>query len=233
MSVVAETPYKRLLLLGDVHAESETVQRVLDHAEAHLDVDASLCVGDIVDGVGDADATLDLLRDRSVISVAGNHERWFLHDEMRHLANCTPTLRPENRAMLEALPRTRHLTTVAGGALLCHAVGEDDETFLRSTTRGYDLQIHALRELMLDASVDYMLAGHTHERMVRRFQGLVVVNAGTLRRDDDPGFVLVDFERMVVRCFDIAELGATITEVEELLLPRPLPVPSLKDDDLY
>ena len=45
-------PYARLLMLGDVHAESESVQRVLDHADAHLGVDASLCVGDIVDGVG-------------------------------------------------------------------------------------------------------------------------------------------------------------------------------------
>jgi predicted phosphodiesterase len=171
-------PYARLLMLGDVHAESESVQRVLDHADAQPGRDASLCVGDIVDGVGDADATLEVLRERGVITVAGNHERWFLHDEMRHLANCTPTLRPENRAMLEGLPRTLRLPTIAGGAILCHAVGEDDESFLRSTTRGYDLQIEALRELMLDPSVQYMLAGHTHERMVRRFQGLVVVNGG-------------------------------------------------------
>jgi predicted phosphodiesterase len=226
-------PYARLLMLGDVHAESESVQRVLDHADAHLGVDASLCVGDIVDGVGDADATLEVLRERGVITVAGNHERWFLHDEMRHLANCTPTLRPENRAMLEGLPRTLRLPTIAGGAILCHAVGEDDESFLRSTTRGYDLQIEALRELMLDPSVQYMLAGHTHERMVRRFQGLVVVNAGTLRRDDSPGFIVVDFERKHVRCFDIGDLGARIEEQEPLPLPQPLPVPSLEDDDLY
>ena len=226
-------PYARLLMLGDVHAESESVQRVLDHADAHLGVDASLCVGDIVDGVGDADATLEILRERGVITVAGNHERGVLHDEMRHLANCTPTLRPENRAMLEGLPRTLRLPTIAGGAILCHAVGEDDESFLRSTTRGYDLQIEALRELMLDPSVQYMLAGHTHERMVRRFQGLVVVNAGTLRRDDSPGFIVVDFERKLVRCFDIGDLGARIEEREPLALPQPLPVPSLEDDDLY
>lgn len=226
-------PYARLLMLGDVHAESESVQRVLDHADAHLGVDASLCVGDIVDGVGDADATLEVLRHRGVITVAGNHERWFLHDEMRHLANCTPTLRPENRAMLEGLPRTLRLPTLLGGAILCHAVGEDDESFLRSTTRGYDLQIEALRELMLDPTVQYMLAGHTHERMVRRFQGLVVVNAGTLRRDDSPGFVVVDFERAIVRCFDIADLGQRIEEKASLPLPKPLPLPSLEDEDLY
>lgn len=226
-------PYARLLMLGDVHAESESVQRVLDHADAHLNVDASLCVGDIVDGVGDADRTLEVLRERGVISVAGNHERWFLHDEMRHLANCTPTLRPENRAMLEALPRTLRLPTLLGGSILCHAVGEDDESFLRSTTRGYDLQIEALRELMLDPGIQYMLAGHTHERMVRRFQGLTVVNAGTLRRDDSPGFVVVDFERAMVRCFDIADLGERIEERDPLPLPKPLPLPSLEDEDLY
>jgi len=233
MSAELKSPYARLLVLGDVHAEDDAVRRVLAYAQDHLDVDLKLCVGDIVDGVGDADATLEALSQHGVISVAGNHERWFLHDEMRQLANCTPSLSDANRAVLEALPRTLHLPTVAGGALLCHAVGDDDETFLRSTTRGYDLQISALRELMLDPDVEFMLGGHTHERMVRRFQGLVVVNAGTLRRNDDPGFVVVDFERMVVRCFDIADLGADIREVDELPLPRPLPVPSLRDDDLY
>lgn len=233
MSAETEPPYARLLVLGDVHAEHEAVARVLDYASERLDADAVLCVGDIVDGVGDADATLDTLRERGVFTVAGNHERWFLNAEMRHLKNCTPSLRDDNRAMLAGLPRTLRFRTTAGGALLCHAVGEDDETFLRSTTRGYDLQINALRELMLDPSVDYMLAGHTHERMVRPFQGLVVVNAGTLRRDDDPGFVLVDFESMRVRCFDIEGQGAEVHEREPLPLPKPLPVPTLNDDDLY
>ncbi|MCA9576877.1 MAG: metallophosphoesterase [Polyangiales bacterium] len=233
MSAEPTAPYARLLVLGDVHAEADAVRHVMSYAREHLTVDASLCVGDIVDGMGDADDTLVALREHGVVCVAGNHERWFLHDEMRHLKNVTPSLTAENRAMLEQLPRTLRLPTVAGGALLCHAVGDDDETFLRSTTRGYDLQINALRELMLDPDVDFMLAGHTHERMVRRFQGLVVVNAGTLRRDDDPGFVVVDFERMLVRCFDIADLGADIREVDSVPLPRPLPVPSLRDDDLY
>ena len=75
-------------VIGDVHCESETLSRVLDAFDA-MPVDAVLCVGDLVDGPGDADATLALLQSRGVQCVAGNHERWFLDGERRDVADAT------------------------------------------------------------------------------------------------------------------------------------------------
>ena len=40
----------------------------------------------------------------------------------------------------------------------------------------------------------FVVNGHTHHAMVRHFNRLTVVNAGTLRRYDDPGFMLLDFK---------------------------------------
>ena len=39
----------RLGVIGDVHCESETLERVLDALET-MNVEAVLCVGDLVDG---------------------------------------------------------------------------------------------------------------------------------------------------------------------------------------
>ena len=75
---------------------------------------------------------------------------------------------------------------------------------LRPDTRGYALQavISSLRPLLLDTSLRFMLGGHTHQRMVRTFEGLTVINAGTLVDHGPPGFILLDVEADEVRCWD-------------------------------
>ena len=213
----------RLGVIGDVHCESETLGRVLDALET-MNVDAVLCVGDLVDGPGDADTTLDMLEARDVQCVVGNHERWFLDSEQRSLENATAAINETSRAFVQALPKTRRYATPNGNALLCHGVGDDDEAWLLPDTRGYALQdIPTLRELMFDEEVQFMLGGHTHARMVRVFPGLTVVNAGTIHRKDEQTFMVVDFEKMRVEFYSAAE-GTTGEPIEELDLPPPDPV---------
>ena len=213
----------RLGIIGDVHCESETLERVLDVLD-RMNVEAVLCVGDLVDGPGDADITLATLDARRVQCVAGNHERWFLAGEQRSLDDATTSISEASRAFLEGLPRVRTYSTPAGNALLCHGVGDDDEAWLLPDTRGYALQdIPTLREMMLDEDVRFMLGGHTHERMVRVFPGLTVVNAGTIHRKNEQTFTLVDFAAMRVGFYSAAQ-GKTGDLIEELDLPSPGPV---------
>ena len=213
----------RLGVIGDVHCESETLARALDTLDT-MNVEAILCVGDLVDGLGDADLTLSALEARGVQCVAGNHERWFLAGEQRALENATHEVSDASRAFLETLPKLRTYQTPAGEVLLCHGVGEDDEAWLLSDTRGYALQdIPTLHELMLDENVQYMLGGHTHERMIRVFPGLTVVNAGTLHRKNEQTFMVVDFCAMRVEFYSAAA-GTTGELIESVELPMPGPV---------
>lgn len=184
----------RVAVIGDVHAEDELLERALS-ALSRRHLDALLCVGDVADGPGDVDRCFDLLAEHQVLTVSGNHERWFLTNEMRGLPAATTQVKPATRERMEALPKTRRFETPAGTMLLCHGIGEDDMADLRPTTKGYSLQdIPTLRELMLDPTVDYVIGGHTHVRMARRFQGLCVLNAGAIARDVEPVVMLVDFE---------------------------------------
>jgi predicted phosphodiesterase len=212
-------PLRTVGVLGDVHAEDVAVELAL---KALHDVDAILCVGDIVDGKGDLERTVALLVEHGVICVAGNHERWFLAGTMRGVPDAHVTSSDAVREFFVGLPRTLRLPTVAGNLMLCHAVGDDDMAELRSDTRGYALQaIEGLRELWLDPELTYMVAGHTHERMVRAFPGLVAINAGTLRREA-PGFIRIDFEKKKVRYFDLRD-GAVV-DAGEVELADPLPL---------
>lgn len=221
--VISTDRVGRVGVVGDVHCESETLSRVLDALEA-MDLDAILCVGDLVDGPGDADETLATLQGRRVQCVAGNHERWFLDGERRDVADATDAVNEASETFLRELPRIRFYGSSAGKIMLCHGVGKDDDAWLRADTRGYALQdIPTLRELMLDDGTQFMIGGHTHERMVRVFPGLTVINAGTIHRKDEQTFTVIDFDTMKVGVYSAAQAN-TGELIEELDLPPPGPV---------
>jgi len=215
----------RIGVLGDVHTHADRVAAALD-TFAEVGVDEVLCCGDIVDGPGDLDRCIELLEEADALVVAGNHERWALAGTMRDLPNANRVLSARTRRFLEALPQTARIETTRGEALVCHAVGEDDLFFLKPDTRGYSLQpvMPILQKLMLDPSLGYMIAAHSHVRMVRVFQGLVVINAGTLHDDGPPGFIVADFDRGQVEVFDFD--GERVVAAEPLVLPEPPPLPA-------
>lgn len=214
----------RIGVLGDVHTHADRVEAALATFR-DADVDRVVCCGDIVDGPGDLDRCIELLEEANALTVAGNHERWALEGTMRDLPDATRVLSARTRRYLEALPRTARIETVRGDALVCHAVGEDDLFFLKEDTRGYSLQpvMPILQKLMLDPQLAYMVAAHSHQRMVRVFQGLVVVNAGTLHDDGPPGFIVADFAEGEVELYDFVD-GRPVA-VAPLQLPEPPPLP--------
>jgi predicted phosphodiesterase len=211
---------RRFGAIGDVHAEAGALETAIAHLDA-LGVDAILCVGDIVDGQGDVDRCVALLRERQALVVRGNHERWFLAGIMRGLpaASRAGDLAPESVAWLADLPATLELETSAGSLLLCHGIGDDDMGRLLPEDEGWIVNDHDALRAVLDRRFELMVCGHTHRRMVRSFMGLTVINAGTLARDDAPGFVHVDVDRRLARTFDLD--GDQVHAREEIVYGAP------------
>lgn len=186
---------RRAGLLGDIHAEHDLLAIALAEL-TRAAVDVVLAVGDIVDGEGSVDESVALLRRARVLAVAGNHERWLAAGALRGLPHATrpEDLREDTLDYLRELPRTRTLTTALGAALLCHGMGDDDMAGLTPDDSGYALETNpALQTLLTDSAYRCVLAGHTHRRMVRRLGGVTFINAGTLARDGEPGYAIVDF----------------------------------------
>lgn len=208
----------RFGVLGDIHCEDEHLEVALATFD-ELGLETALSVGDIVDGQGDPNRTIELLRAHEVIAVAGNHDRWLVTDRQLGLPDETKPedVLDEHRLWLEALPSTRRFETPRGGLLLCHGVGQDDMALLKSHTDELTMRwMEGLKTLQQNTWAQLMVGGHTHERMVRRLEGLTVINAGTLHRDCAPGFIAVDLEAGVVRAFD---LDGGAREVDPLELP--------------
>jgi predicted phosphodiesterase len=192
----------RLGLIGDVHAEDERLSATIDafHEER---VDVVLCTGDLVDGRGDIDRTCAILRSEKIRThvIRGNHDRWIREDTLRDLphAHRMTDLAVETVTFLKSLPPTIVLEIPGGKLLLCHGVGDNDMQRLVPDDHGYAIASNdALMKVLFDPTIRVMVAGHTHVPMVRRFERapgkppLVVVNPGTLARDDKPGFAILD-----------------------------------------
>ena len=207
-------------LIGDVHQEDRYLGRTLRRL-ADLGVDDVLCTGDIVDGEGNADDSFRLLIDAGVFAVRGNHDRWFLMGAMRDLPGALPTgqIDIEHRKWLETLPRSLRLDTPIGSLLLCHGLGESDMATLMPDDEGYALDVNdQLHKLVHNPEIDIVVAGHTHRRMVRHFDGLLVINAGTLDRHHAPGFAMLDLDEKEVVFYGFEAIG--IVEVERVRVNR-------------
>lgn len=187
--------------IGDVHAEDDLLEAALDHLKTK-GAEVVLCTGDVADGPGSVARCCELLHQRNVQTVRGNHERWLLTGVMRALPEATDaqTLPVEAREYLTNLVATREFSSSLGGLLLCHGLGLNDMARVGPDDFGYAIESNdELQSLMRSPRYRFVVNGHTHHAMVRHFSGLTVINAGTLRRHDDPGFLLVDFAHRQVQ----------------------------------
>jgi putative phosphoesterase len=198
-------PGEKIGIVGDLHQEDDRLALLLAYFEAE-GVTNVLCVGDLADGVGDLHRCIELLKASAVHCVLGNHDRWLLRGTMRDLPDALPTsmLRDEDRSYLTALPRTLTFDTSWGELLVCHGMGDDDMGELRPEDEGYALESnYEMQELVRGRRYGFVVAGHTHQVMVRRIGETWFVNPGTLRRDHGATSALLDPETRTVSLLDI------------------------------
>jgi predicted phosphodiesterase len=120
-----------------------------------------------------------------------------LTDTMRDLPDAVPraALAPKTLRYLHGLPTVLTFSSKWGRVLLCHGLGSNDMASVMPDDFGYALDSNTeLQSLMTDRDTRIIINGHTHRPMLRSFGGLTIINAGTLFREHDPGYVIADFE---------------------------------------
>lgn len=206
-SPVNATPFTRIGLIGDVHAEHEALQCCLNFLN-NQQLDAILCTGDIADGIGDINRCCELLQQHQVITVRGNHDRWLLSDKVRHIENAhsRADLTEENQSYLAQLPTSLTFTTSIGKAMLCHGVVDDDLAKIwPGSERMPPERSKTLDELITTNQYHLLLNGHMHYRTLVYFEQLTLLNAGTLRNLHRPGFSILDFAKDQVTAYEFVE----------------------------
>ncbi len=199
--------FEKIGLIGDVHAEVDYLEIAL-HFFQMAQVEKILCVGDIVDGWGNADRCCKLLEQAEVVTVRGNHDRWFLEGVMRDSSKATQwsDISDTSHTFMRSLPSTKVIETINGRLLLCHGLGENDMQRLTPDDYGYALQvIDELHSLIDKQEYKFVVNGHTHRRMVRKFENLTIINAGTLSTKHEPCIAIANFRTGFVQFYDFQE----------------------------
>lgn len=169
----------RLAFITDVHADVHALRDALRRID-ELGIDTVLCCGDLVDYGLFPEETLELLRERGVLCVRGNHDRWALRPGGDMAAW---DLSAEAMAFLKSLPTERRLDVDGARVVVTHGRPGDDMMGI-----GEEAQPDELAAILDAANADILVIGHTHVPFVRRLDdGRVVMNPGALLREPGPG----------------------------------------------
>jgi putative phosphoesterase len=184
----------RILLLADVHANWEALL-ALQHAEPRPD--SVLFVGDAVGyGPDPANCTRWLLANTAA-AVRGNHDQAVLLSSERREARgdssgfppeledaaretivyASTTLAPEDIEGIQTWPLIANLTL--GGARFCLLHGTPADP-LNGWLNAATCPKATLRQLFESIPADVIVLGHTHLPALRRFNGKLIVNPGSL-----------------------------------------------------
>lgn len=165
----------RYAVISDIHSNLEAFQAVLDGI-AELHADRILCLGDVAGYHADPNACIELLREKNITSILGNHDAAACGFSSPHDFNPIALeailwtrrhVTPENSDFLRTLPRELQVN----GLFLCHGTIHDTNHYILS----HD-DVRDAFELMaeLPGAPRICLHGHSHLPSAFRFQNSVI-----------------------------------------------------------
>jgi predicted phosphodiesterase len=166
----------RWALLADVHGNLEALRAVLRDLE-DWPRHGLICAGDIVGYGPDPEACLELLGERAATCVGGNHEAMVLgrigfgRCVYAGILAAVWTRAHLPRWALERLAALPALAQPSPEIVVCHAVADDLERYIRGTEDAEAALASASRKL---PDAELLVSGHTH---FAAFRG----GAGTFR----------------------------------------------------
>lgn len=192
----------KLAVLSDIHGNLPALEAVLKDIDRRAP-DHIICLGDLVNFAGWDNEVIDLLRERNIISVQGNHDEGigrgrdyfnfsFATEAQRSfgllsIAHVNRTITERNRRYLKFLPVTVRMEFKLAlerlSVLFVHSSPEDDEEYVRP-----DVSEERLRQLFDIAEAEVLVMGHTHLPM-HRMQYAEVADRKTYRHAINPGSV--------------------------------------------
>lgn len=162
-------------IISDIHGDVRALRRALDEMQP---VDQVLCAGDLVLQYRFSNEVFDIVRERGIRSVRGNHEEAILSSAGEPLRT-SGTISPVNLEMLEALPPL--LEMEVGGKLLVmvHSSPLDpmNDGRIRLSGDGNHLP---------ESKADVLVVGNTHWPMIARTGRALIINPGSLGEPRDP-----------------------------------------------
>jgi putative phosphoesterase len=158
----------KLALISDIHANLEALEAVLQSI-ALSEIDLIVHLGDLVGYNANPRECVDLICERNILCVAGNHDRAVIDPTLAKDFNIiayqaviwsTDQLTGEHKAFLHQLPLTR---IIEDRFLACHGNPLSPDAYISHHFQGKRV-LNMLRQELNPARVCFF--GHTHRRAI-------------------------------------------------------------------
>jgi putative phosphoesterase len=181
----------KLLLISDIHANYEALRTVLK-----IPHDRAICLGDIVDYGPDPDKCIDLLREKAIPAIKGNHDNAvaFKADcqcgyKYKHLSIATREYTWEilDRSRIEYLQKLPLLIKeeIDGKKLyLTHASPRSMFEYIKPETPDEEIQ-KMIDEAIEPVDAKFLAVGHSHIPMNRKLGNMTIINPGSVGQPRD------------------------------------------------
>lgn len=151
-------------IVSDIHGDYGALKSALDRLDEHHHVDQILCAGDLVGRGPDPEAVINLIRERGIPTVLGNHDEWSYG------------VSPESKKFLKSLPMDWEGNYEGYQIFMCHGKPGNN---LWGLYRDH-VSDTLLNMMLVSLDADILVTGHTHVPMFIRVAEGCVVNPGSL-----------------------------------------------------
>jgi len=194
----------RIGILADIHGDIRALEAALGRLKSHA-VTEVVCLGDLVGYGSEPDAVVTEIRDRGIVCVRGNHDRWAV--ERRQVLGLrgwkTAVLRDETWSFLEGLPASLPLVCSETLIELHHGSPSSDTEFVTA----YKPMPPSVEEFWDRSESRVLLLGHSHTPMIDRGPRGVVINPGSILSvsgiQTSYSFAVLDTESLSVRVYEV------------------------------
>jgi putative phosphoesterase len=231
----------RIAFLSDIHANLPALRAALEAARA-AGANRIIVAGDLIgDGPFPAE-TVDLVRNQSAEVILGNVDRAVTRlgrrkrkkvqkrlekggKKSRNRAWTLLALADGDNAWLRELPAELTLEVNGARVLVVHGspLGDDDNIYPSLTSEALSGKLGRYAE----SPPQVLVSGHTHVPFVRKVDGTLVVNCGSVGRpaDGDPrgSFAIVDIQPNQTPTGEIVRFSYPLEELEQAIAERGVP----------
>ncbi|MEA2630768.1 MAG: hypothetical protein QOE66_987 [Chloroflexota bacterium] len=191
-------------LIADIHADHRALEAALRHLD-HLGVATILCAGDVVGYGTHPDAVVDLLRERAIPCVRGNHDRWAL--ERRQVIGLRgwrgAELSETTWEYLRGLPPNLRVACGGRPIVVYHGSPAADTEYVTP----YKPIPESVEKFWDESDAEVLVLGHTHIPMVERTPRGTIINPGSVLGvsgvQTSYSFAVVELDELAVRWHEI------------------------------
>ncbi len=154
----------RIGILSDIHGDYNALCDALNRLENIHQVVQVLCAGDLVGRGPQQDKVVEVIRERNIPTVKGNHDEWF------------NDLTDENTEYLKSLPMDWKGTLGSVGLYMCHGKPGNN---MWGMYRDH-LSKTYLNMVLGSLKSQVLVTGHTHVPLYMRVEKGCIINPGSL-----------------------------------------------------